>query len=29
MNARLQKAVVELAALKHRQAWKKSSNVSE
>jgi len=29
MNARIQKDVVDLAALKHRQAWKKSSNVSE
>lgn len=29
MNARIQKDVVNLAALKHRQAWKKSSNVSE
>lgn len=29
MNARIQNDVVELAALKHRQSWKKSSNVSE
>ena len=29
MNARIQKYVVELAALKHRQSPKKSSNVSE
>ena len=29
MNARIQKDVVNLAALKHQQAWKKSSNVSE
>ena len=29
MNARIQKDVVELAALKHRHSWEKSSNVSE
>ena len=29
MNARIQTDVVELAALKHRQTWKKSSNVSD
>ena len=29
MNTRIQKDVVELAALKHRQSWKKSSNVSQ
>jgi len=28
MNARIQKDVVELAALKHRQSWKNSSNLS-